>query len=59
MVNSILMAMSAGTFIYIASVEIVVEEFNQRKNLGLKSAAFIFGCLVMVSVFFMEKAVVK
>lgn len=55
--NAIFMGLSAGTFIYIAASEIIVEEFNQSKHKGWKFLFYVLGVALMGSVYFIEEAV--
>ena len=54
-VNSIFMGIAAGTFIYISTVEIIVEEFSVSKYKWIKFFFFLLGISVMVLVFFVEQ----
>ena len=55
-VNAILMGVSAGTFIFIASAEIIVEEFAVSRNKFWKYIFYLLGIALMSSVFWIEKA---
>lgn len=54
-VKSILSAISAGTFVYISAVEIIVEEFSDPQNRLSKFTMFIFGNGFMVFIWFLEQ----
>ena len=58
LVKAIFMGISSGTFIYIASAEIIVEEFSVSKHKVAKYFFYLLGFGMMVSVFFIEKALV-
>lgn len=53
--NGIFVAISAGTFVYIASVEVIVEEFNIDRNKWAKFTMFCFAILFICSIWFIEK----
>lgn len=53
--NCIMMGVSAGTFIYIACAEIIIEEFSVSKEKLLKFFMFIIGMCLMIGIFFVEK----
>ena len=55
--NAIFMGLSAGTFIYIAASEIIVEEFNVSKHKFWKFLFYCIGVALMGSVFFIEEAI--
>jgi zinc transporter 1/2/3 len=50
------MGVSAGTFIFIASSEIIVEEFAVSRNKYWKYLFYLMGIALMSSVYFIEKA---
>jgi zinc transporter 1/2/3 len=54
-IKAILMAVSAGTFLYIAIAEILAEEFNSKVNAIKKYVAFSMGMALMVGVWFIEQ----
>ena len=54
--NGLLMGVSAGTFIFIASSEIIVEEFAVSRNKYWKYLFYLMGIALMSSVYFIEKA---
>ena len=54
--NAVLMGLSAGTFVYIAASEIIVEEFNVGRHKCWKFISYLMGVAQMSSVFFIEKA---
>lgn len=56
LVQGILMGVSAGTFIYIASAEIIVEEFSVTAHKWKKFLAYCLGMALMISIWFVEKA---
>lgn len=53
--KGILMAISAGTFIYIGATEIIVEEFTIKKNKYWKFMFYSLGFAFIVFLFFVEK----
>lgn len=54
-VKAILSAISAGTFVYISAVEIIVEEFSDPENRRSKFLMFILGNGFMVFIWFLEQ----
>ncbi len=56
LMQSVLFGVSAGTFIYIASAEIIVEEFTVTKHPIKKFIAYVLGILLMLSVYYVEEA---
>jgi len=48
------MALSAGTFIYVACTEIIVHEFESSKWSGLKLLLVIIGGVIIGALWFME-----
>jgi zinc transporter 1/2/3 len=54
-VLAIFMGISCGTFVYIACVEIIVEEFSVAKNKWWKLLCYLVGATFMGMVFFIEK----
>lgn len=54
-VKGILLAISAGTFIYQGATEIIGEEFSVHKNRYLKFLFYLVGFSFMIFVFFIEK----
>jgi len=46
--------LAGGTFVYISCSEVIVEEFSVPGNRWLKLLAFVFGALVITSLFFVE-----
>lgn len=56
LVLSIMMGVSAGTFVYIAACEIIVEEFSISQYKQWKFLFYLGGVGVMVSVFYISKA---
>lgn len=57
LVTCIMMGISAGTFIYISSAEIIVEEFSVTRHKKKKFVFYLLGFALMISVYFIEKAV--
>lgn len=53
-VKGILLAVSAGTFIFISATEIIVEEFSGPGKKGLKFLLYLFGIGFMVFLWFLE-----
>eukprot|EP01016_Furgasonia_blochmanni_P033035 TRINITY_DN3420_c0_g1_i22.p4 TRINITY_DN3420_c0_g1~~TRINITY_DN3420_c0_g1_i22.p4 ORF type:complete len:169 (-),score=32.82 TRINITY_DN3420_c0_g1_i22:277-783(-) len=56
LISGIFMAISAGTFLYIAAAEIIVEEFSISKNKWLKFFFFIAGITIISLLWFVESA---
>jgi len=56
LVNSLMMGLSAGTFVFIASSEIIVEEFNVGRYKFPKYVFYLLGVALMSSVYWIEKA---
>ena len=54
LVEGILMGVSVGTFIYVACSDILVEEFENRKNRFLKFFLFIAGGVFCAGLSFVE-----
>ena len=54
-IKAILMAVSAGTFLYIAIAEILSEEFSSKVNGVKKYIAYVLGMALMVGVWFIEQ----
>jgi len=54
-VKGTLLGISAGTFIYISTTEIIVEEFSVGKRKVLKYVFLQFGILLMVGMWFIEQ----
>jgi hypothetical protein len=52
--NVVFMALSAGTFIYVACTEIIVHEFESSKWSGLKLLLVIIGGVIIGALWFME-----
>lgn len=55
LVQSTMMGVSAGTFIYISSAEIIVEEFTVGGHKKAKYFFYLLGFALMCSVYFIEK----
>jgi len=56
LVNSVMMGVSAGTFVFIACSEIIVEEFNVGRFKFAKYMFYLVGMALMSSVYWIEKA---
>ena len=54
--SAVFHGLSAGTFLYISTSEIIVEEFNSRKARFWKFLAYLCGFGIMCSVFYIERA---
>ena len=54
-IKAIMMAVSAGTFLYISIAEILSEEFTSQHKSGFKYLAFLIGMGLMVGVWFIEQ----
>lgn len=54
--QSILFGVSAGTFIYISTTEIIVEEFSVTRHKWAKFFSYLLGIGLMVSIYFIEQA---
>jgi len=54
-VTGIFQAISAGTFLYIASGEVIVNEFNLKRHRYLKFFLFCIAILFITSLFFLEQ----
>lgn len=54
--QSILFGVSAGTFIYISTTEIIVEEFSVTRHKWAKFFSYLVGIGLMVSIYFIEQA---
>lgn len=55
MMQAVLLAVSAGTFVYIACVEVITEEFNGPGKKFYKYLCFLLGVSFMVFVWFVEQ----
>lgn len=53
--RGILIAITAGVFIYQGATEIISEEFSHSKNKGVKYLSYAIGFGFMIFVYFMEK----
>jgi len=47
-------SLAGGTFLYIACSEVIVEEFSVPGHRWLKYFAFLIGCAIITSLFFIE-----
>lgn len=56
LVTGIFMSISAGTFIYIATLEVLVEEFNVRRYKIIKFLFFLVAIGFITSLWFIERA---
>ncbi|KAL4505219.1 hypothetical protein ABPG72_016286 [Tetrahymena utriculariae] len=56
LVNGILMSVSAGTFIYIATQEVIAQEFNKNRYQVVKFFFFLIGVGFISSLYFVEQA---
>ncbi|EAR98829.1 metal cation transporter, ZIP family protein (macronuclear) [Tetrahymena thermophila SB210] len=56
LINGILMSISAGTFIYIATQEIIAQEFNKNRYQVCKFFFFLIGVGFISSLYFIEQA---
>ena len=54
LIEVIFTSLSAGTFLYIACTEVIVEEFAIPGNRWLKLAAFLFGALIITCLWFVD-----
>jgi zinc transporter ZupT len=52
--ESFLLGLSAGTFIYTGTIHVIPEEFDGKKNLWLKTLAYVLGVGVICGVWFIE-----
>ena len=52
--TGVFMAISAGTFIYIAAAEIIVEEFSVSAHKWLKFGCYLFGLTLIIALWFAE-----
>ena len=53
--NVICSSLAAGSFVYIACSEIIVEEFSIPGNRWLKLGAFLFGATIITMLWFLDK----
>ena len=53
-VNVIFSSLAAGSFVYIACSEVIVEEFSVPGNRFLKLFAFLFGALIITLLWFLD-----
>lgn len=56
LVTGIFMSISAGTFVYIATLEVLVEEFNVKRYKIVKFLFFLLAIGFVSSLFFIEQA---
>lgn len=54
MVNVVFSSIAAGTFVYIACSEVIVEEFSLPGNRFLKYFVFVIGALIITSLWFLD-----
>lgn len=54
LVTSIFEAISAGTFLYIATIEVIVEEFNIARYKWIKFGFFLIAIAFVTSIWFLE-----
>lgn len=54
LIAGIFMSISAGTFLYIATLEVIVEEFNVKRYKYLKFSFFIVAVAFITSLWFIE-----
>jgi zinc transporter 1/2/3 len=54
LIVGIFYSISAGTFLYIATIEVIVEEFNIARYKCLKYIAFILAIAFVSSIWFLE-----
>ncbi len=54
LIKGIMLSISAGTFIYVASSEVIVEEFSLSKKTNIKFLWFLFGGLLTFILTFIE-----
>lgn len=57
LLNGILISTSAGTFFYIATNEVIVEEFNKSRYKKSKYLFYLVGIGFISSLWFLEQAV--
>lgn len=55
LVTSVFESVSAGTFLYIATVEVIVEEFNIARYKWQKFMFFLIAIAFVSSIWFMEQ----
>ena len=53
-IGAVFKSLTAGTFIYVACLEIITEEFNKPETHGLKLLFLIFGVLIIVLASFFD-----
>ncbi|CAK94768.1 unnamed protein product (macronuclear) [Paramecium tetraurelia] len=53
-VTGIVQSITAGTFIYIASTELIVEEFNKNQNKTIKFILYLLGIMLMSFIVYLE-----
>lgn len=53
--QSVFLGIAAGTFIYIACSEIIVEEFMETKNVVKKFFAYVLGSFFIIGIYFLEQ----
>lgn len=52
--SGILMSISAGTFVYIATNEVIAEEFSKSRYAGIKFLFYLIGIGFISSLWFLE-----
>jgi zinc transporter 1/2/3 len=55
LVTSLFEAISAGTFVYIATIEVIVEEFNIARYKWQKFGIFLIAIAFVSSIWFLEQ----
>ena len=53
-INGVFLALTAGTFVYIAASEVIVEEFSQNVKRWAKFTAFLIGITLISLVIIIE-----
>ncbi|CAD8076958.1 unnamed protein product [Paramecium sonneborni] len=54
LISGIVQSITAGTFIYIASTELIVEEFNKNNNKLIKYILYLLGIMLMSFIVYLE-----
>ncbi|CAD8138958.1 unnamed protein product [Paramecium pentaurelia] len=54
LITGIVQSLTAGTFIYIASTELIVEEFNKNQNKTIKFILYLLGIMLMSFIVYLE-----
>jgi zinc transporter 1/2/3 len=55
LVTSIFQAISAGTFLYIATLEVLVHEFSTVRHIGAKYALYLVSIGFVSSIWYLEQ----